>query len=755
MNLYFKPFTLHKGVVLIPVCIFLFHVLPKDAKGQAAIGEVDSVAFHLTPFSWEPLSIENKQLLDVIEATCIVVAKHQNDSGAIVDPYLNREHQYATPYFTFAVGTLLKAGRGEHLKEAGIRAMEHCSKGFAEGHSSIPDKHGEFFIAPLALCLALYQPYVSEMEYKVWEERLNTPLSRIMENSEGRINNWRTYAMKGEWVRAKLGLVDKDTAREFIEWAWKEHTQRIRIMNDKHHLYQDWSSDPQSLAVEAVGRGNLIGLVMEGFDGEASEELLVAISKGTYTSLLLQSPDGQAPANGRTDDHVFNDVLYTLAFEALAMHSLSTGDEYLAGQYRRAAGLAFKSILRWQREEKGWEGSFFITKNHFDPADRVGYQPASQWGNYTGAIIQHLSEALHIRDTHIVEKPTPTEIGGYAFSTDAKFSSFFANAGGMQVVANLRGASVPKYGMSWTPLGVIRFSKQGWDARLGPSDGEHDVNSGKMEQLKTSQGDYLDSFIPQSGVTFGPEWKDQDHWIRIADVPGTYQAIPEIHFVHPLLVRFSLHYTYVTGRGGPYFTQEFVVTPDLVVTRLRAKQPRSFGLTVPLLENDGRPLEVDIEGEWVSTKYPEGDDQQCFVFLNANTEVDTSANSIRSTYGWLRPVKVSTTENSVDVLVYPRKGGDPHAREVRDSFSWTEDGFKTVFGEVMGNVFIGRNAAGGSGKGIDLDKDGEEDIQFSQTCKFFLQLKERRVVAVEVDRDLIVYQGGKSFHLKAFEPFYF
>ncbi|MFP3472973.1 hypothetical protein R0J90_23225, partial [Micrococcus sp. SIMBA_144] len=66
--------------------------------------------------------------------------------------------------------------------------------------------------------------------------------------------------MKGEWSRVNHNLSDKKFATEFIETAWNQYSQRIRIVNDKWNMYQDWSSDPQSLAVEAVGRGNLIAL---------------------------------------------------------------------------------------------------------------------------------------------------------------------------------------------------------------------------------------------------------------------------------------------------------------------------------------------------------------------------------------------------------------------------------------------------------------------------------------------------------------
>ncbi|HKJ67693.1 MAG TPA: hypothetical protein VKA68_07030, partial [bacterium] len=65
-------------------------------------------------------------------------------------------------------------------------------------------------------------------------------------------------------------------------------------------------------------------------------------------------------------------------------------------------------------------------------------------------------------------------------------------------------------------------------------------------------------------------------------------------FVHPLLVKFTVTYHYATGRGGPYFHHEFIVTPDGVLTRLTSPQGIPLAATVPLLTDDGRPLQVRV-----------------------------------------------------------------------------------------------------------------------------------------------------------------
>ena len=709
--------------------------------------------FHLTARPWKSLQIPREQYLDVIEGICRVAQRHQSKQGAIVDPYLKREHQYSTPYYAFAVGTLLHAGRAKDLQESGIRAMDHATTSFAGGSSAIPDAHGEFFIAPLAGALELYDGQVPADVMANWRLRLKTPLSSVLASFTGHLNNWRTYAMKGEWARVRAGLVGKTDAQAFIETSWTQATQRERIASDKWSLYQDWSSDPQSHAVEAVGRGNLIGLVAEGYDGPSAKHIWSAVRRGTHTSMLLQDPSGQCPPNGRTDDHIFNDVLYALCFEAMAEDANKRGETGLAGQYRRAAMLGLKSILRWQRKDAPWEGSFYITKNRLDPARRIGYQPASQWGNYNGAVMLHLAEAYLARQSQIPESPAPVEIGGYAFRTDAAFSTFVANAGGMQVFCNLRGATIPKYGKSWTPLGIVRFGRVQWDTRLGPSDGEQNYLVGKEVRYQTAAMKFPHDYRAGSGVSFAPTWKERGEWVRMVDMHQHYQATPHIDFVHPLLVRFRLVYHNATGRGGPYFVQEFVVTPDGVLTTLKSPSDVEYGVTLPLLENDGTPLNVNVGSSIATTSYGEGTDEQCFLCLDADVQLQSQPDSHLSSYGYLRPVRVTAAGKQRTVFVYPRNNSDPTAETVRDSFRLTATGYSTSLHRVDGTLFVGRHSAGGEGQAIELNGDGVDDISFDVPCQFVLQLDELgKPYVIEVDRMVTMSYGNLTISVSPFEP---
>jgi hypothetical protein len=717
------------AVILAAFALCARTSVAQDEAKQDQPATLPKLQFHLTARPWKPIGTSRNAYLDVLEGVCRFTAKQLDEDGAVIDPFLHREHQYSTPYFAFGVATLAHAGRAPDLLPAGIRAMDHATLCFVKGAAGIPDHHGEFFLGSLPGALELFERHVPAQKLATWRVRLKTPAEQVL---HGDTNNWRTYAMRGEFLRAKLGLVDRPEAIKFIDDSWLHATQQDRMVKDKWNLYQDRKTDPDSHAVEAVGRVNLLGLLEAGFDGASREEMQKLVERATAVSLLLADASGQCPPGGRTADHVFNDVLYQLAFEVVAERAHAAGDEQLAGQFRHAALASFKSIERWRRDDGDWAGSFYITKNHFPPAERVGYQTASNYGNYNGAVMQHLAEAYLSRHSEIAEQPSPAEIGGYAFSTDPKFASAVANAGGMQLFAALRGDTEVKYDHYWTTLGVVRMGRANWDTRLGPSDGVRDAKSGR-------------------GVSFAPTWEEQGSWIRMADVPDRYRGEFSVQFAHPLLVRCAIDYRPKKNTAGPHFRHEFLITPDGILATLKSDDAKSFGVTWPLLENDGAALKTEVKNQIATTAFKGEGDQQAFIAVNSQSPL-TSEDAVQSPYGWLRPIRAISNDGAQQTFVYPRNPSDPSATDVAKNLRVTADGFESSIGSVRGNIYVGRTSAGGERSAIDLNGDGHPDAVFSVPCKFVLQLNAGKITAVEADRAVDVKIGEQTISLKPFAP---
>jgi len=573
-----------------------------------------AVAYHLTARPWKPLEVPASAYLDRVEGVVRFTLQHQNAAGSVIDPFTKAEHQYGTVYYAHAIGTLLHARRAKNLLDSGVRAMDFATAAFEKNETH---GHRVFFITPLVESLELYAPLVPAEKLTTWRNRIKVKV----EIEEGDDSNWATYLLKGEWARAKADLIDRAATVETIERVWKS-TQHKRIFDTPHHLYHDLTTTPDTLAVEAVGRLNLLALITNGYDGPSASEIADTVDSGTYTALLLQDPSGQMPCNGRTDDHVWGDVGYQLAFELMAQRALARGDRRLAGQYQHAAMLNIANIDRWRRTDIPWAGSYFVTKNHFDPKLRLGYQGASEYSNYNGLLMHHLAQAFLVRRQEIAEEPAPNEIGGYAFALDENFATAFANAGGTFLQIDLKADTALSNGNAdyWSTLGVVRIGRPGWDTRLGPSDGGRAGKSGL-------------------GTSLCPAFEGNGKQFALASIPDRYHGRFSVEFVHPLLVRCNVDYTPIKPQDGPSFRQSFVLTPDGVLTTLqRTAGTQPFSLVAPLLSNDGQPLEIGAADRIAFSRYTAQGDEQNFIALNRDATLTREA-PVRSTFGDLTPVQ--------------------------------------------------------------------------------------------------------------------
>jgi hypothetical protein len=876
--------------------------------------------WHLTARPWQPLNTSRTNLLDKVENIVNALAPLQYwntaspgdvqdggdvQNGSIIDPYRLSEWQYATPYFSFAVATAVASGRSTNLLEFGARALDHSTADIAglDGNYQANASHGEFFGAPMMKALRLYKQIaplypsvLTSNRIARWESRLTT--SRTLYMNNGVTQNWRTYGMKGEWLRVQDGLIPRNAGTSsssyqgvsYIEDRWLNE-QRARYVRDRDVLglnpyflsyHDDDAGTKQNFAYWGGATGNLLDMIRNGYDGASRADIEQTVRFSARSLLLMTAGSGDAPAGGRTGDHVWNDIVYGNTFELAAEMAWADGNARLAGQYRRAARLAFQSAWRFQQEH-GW---FSVTKSLISPAHQNHYADWSALCNYNGYTEIHSSEAFATELSPIPEQPAPAEIGGYVAILDEQFDNTFANAGGMQVQICTEGSTAANLAGSlrWYALGIARFSRPGWESRLGPGDGWMKADGSQA-------------------ISFAPTFFESNAWQMVSQQPDRFIGAFTPTFTHPLLVRGTLTITPKSGQTGPSFAMNLTLTPDgVLVDTSRTAGTNSFGLTWPLMEYDGKHvLSTNITSHIASTAYPKmsatktiteaenatlsggvtlataetnfsgtgyavfpasggaiewtgvngGDggpatvgfryslrqatatnrtvtltvngqpqsvrfehtgnpstyggsvlsfpmvwhqlhvpvtlnagtantvrleagtagglnidemrvfpadaaqpepDQQNFISLDASPTIDATTPVRRTAYGDQRPVRVTTGTNSVTTFVYPRTAGDPTAEAVRASFVRNGANFSSVLGRVTNNLYIGRTSAGGEGSAMDLDGDGTNDVSFSETCAFVLQLTNGTVAAIEADRFVTVTNNNRQVKLAPYTP---
>ncbi|MEP6960086.1 MAG: hypothetical protein ABI980_15270, partial [Nitrospirota bacterium] len=673
--------------------------------------------YHLTAGPWLPMGSEN--YLEVVEGIARWLGQQEDPHipGRILEPFgipsSPSSPQIERGALPLSVAILHNAGRARDLLDLAIRVMDYETKWYAD-KIMLNDDPGTLLFSNRQVLAFEALSSISAIPTSTldsWRQNLFVPsdmLSHIMTIS-GSANSY-CYRMLAEWNRYRLGLAyDHSTLMNAIEnqWSGDSLVQHDLLVPTRWNLYRDLLTNPDSLSTEAAGRASLLLLAHSGYDGPSVQKIRSAAERGTHTMLFLQSPTGESPPNGRADNHLWVDAENAMAMELLAEQTAQRGNSWLAGQFRRAAMLTLspQNLGRFQRGD----GSYFATKNRFDPSLHVSYQGEEGLGS-NADLMAHLAKIYQIRKTNIPEHPAPSEIGGYAINLDPTQAAAFANAGGLMLQINTRGevsnpfTKLQAYDNT-TPLGVVRFGRAGWDTRLGPGDGQQ-------------------NWTRDEGISFAPTFFEDGGWTRLASVPKRYQGTFSVEFAHPLLVRCAVVYS----GSGPSFRNEFILTPDGIVS-LTTSSGGAWGMTVPLLTDDGaETLKASFGNRIARTSFASGSDEENFIALNPSASLEDGGAPMRSPYGYLRPIRVTTSDEENRIFVYPRNAADPSAETVRDSFVYNSSSdFSSVLGRVSGNLYMGRTSAGGVGDSIDLDGDGTPDVTFSATCGFILQLRDGSV----------------------------
>lgn len=695
------------------------------ATTPPVLTDYPSVEFTLTTQSVSETQVTSELVLDRIEGIVRALARFQDGSGAIIDPDAGREVQYSTPYFAYALATLLSAGRAMDLLPNARLAMQHATGDYAGGKSTIPDQHGEFYLFPLAESYRLLRPFVSSSLASTWFGRLQTPIEDVLTGHDW---NWRTYAMKGAWALAGIGTISVSDARSFIESSWTG-SQRDRLSNDTWNLYHDETSDPDTLPYDYASRGNLSFLITAGYNGASAAEIRDTLLRGNEAGLYMVDATGQAPAMGRSSEHVWNDVVAAVTFERSARYEAAVGDITLAGRYRRAANLSIQSIDRWRLPD----GSYFVTKNRFASEARIGFADYSFVTNYNGYVMLHLSELHHERRAAITEVATPAEVGGYAIQTDDQFRAVFADAGGLQLAGSLRGDTSAAFGQKWTELGITRISRAGWDSRLGA------LGVTDMSNL--------------AAVSLAPTLCENGKWKRLAEMPHRYEATFSSQVVSPVLVKVMVAYAPRSGYSGPTFNQMFSITPDSVQVDV-VSSADTFGLSLPLLISDGGRMESSI-GRSIATTYYRGGTDSLNYLLLAGQGISDPGTRITGATGTYAPLVARGNGQVASVMVYPATRNDPSPSKVQSSYRTRRGNYTSLLGQVTGSTYIGRFSTGGVGSSIDLNSDGVADLVFDQPLTWSATHLSGNVTAVETDTLTFLTYKGSTFSMSPFQIRYF
>ena len=103
-----------------------------------------------------PSGITARDYLRVAEGIVKFFREHQDESGAILDPFEKKERQYATPAFACAAAALAHSGLAPELREAAERAFRWSAGQLAQKRGA--DHHEDFYTVLLMHAREMLEP---------------------------------------------------------------------------------------------------------------------------------------------------------------------------------------------------------------------------------------------------------------------------------------------------------------------------------------------------------------------------------------------------------------------------------------------------------------------------------------------------------------------------------------------------------------------------------------------------------------------
>jgi hypothetical protein len=528
-----------------------------------------------------PTGLTRADYLKLIAGNVDFFKGHQNDSGAIIDPYKNEEFQYSTPCFAGAAAALIAHAGRTDLVEPAAKAMDWACSQLKQRKGATG--HEDFYPPPLAHALPLLKPHVPAERYERWVADLGSFDPYKIYRYEPGANNWNVVALSGEYLFHKLGIradmtyVEDSVAAQghHFDYAYGLYTEGPMAYD---HFPRLWAAD----------------LIAHGYDGRNAQNLTEALRRAAVTSLFMQSPTGELPTGGRSAHHQWNEAQQCVTYEIFASRAKRDGDSMLAGAYKRAAHLALASMFRWQRPS----GEMWIVKNRVDPKHRHGYESYSSHSQYNLLPMAMLAIAYeHAESTEDVnESPCPAEVGGFVVDIRTTFHRVFANAGGMYVQVDV-GADA-----GHNSTGLLRIHKRGHDPQLGPS------------ESSIERGEEYPKDAKRTNAAVGVAWKDVNgNWKKLADYPRGEITSAELSDLKTSRDRVSFTVTYTSYFSGPdAVVERYVLTPDEV--RVTYELPGYSGpmrLVWPVLADIGdAKTQIATQGQTVIVSL--NDDTQTF-----------------------------------------------------------------------------------------------------------------------------------------------
>ena len=272
-----------------------------------------------------------------------------------------KEHGF--PRLTANIGNLIAHGRALSLKKVFLEMMDLCCRSIPACHAGNGFSVREVFnciselensMAVDAADIARWKGYLAKIDPNVcYEIYATTPTDRV--------KNWALFAGVSEYFRKEMGLGGSD------EWIDTQLASQLQWL-DENGMYMDGEGKVHHpLTYDLVSRALLAMLLHGGYIGVHYSAINSALRRAGLATLMMQSPNGETPFGGRSNQFVHNEAWLAVVLEYEANRYWKGGDRALAIRFKSAAYRAIGSCERWLESDP-----IYHVKNRFSTESRYG-----------------------------------------------------------------------------------------------------------------------------------------------------------------------------------------------------------------------------------------------------------------------------------------------------------------------------------------------------------------------------------------------
>ena len=338
--------------------------------------------------------------------------------------------EHGFPRLTSNIGILIAHGRRRDLLPIFTEMMDVCCKMFLRPYVHAAN---EFSVREVLSCIAEVEAagVVDDEVIAAWKRDLAAIEPEKCYNSyekalSNRARNWAFFLSLSELFRQNAGLCESS---ELIDSLLEQQMQWF----DENGMYQDnkYAVNHQPIMYDIVTRGLCCLLLHFGYEGKYRAEIDGYLKKAALMTLKMQSPNGEIPFGGRSNQYLLCEGWQSQIFEFEASRYAAEGNVKTASVFKLAAVKSAEVCEKWLSLSP-----ISHIKNRF-PADvRYGCEDYGYFDKYMITVASNFYVAYLICNEEI---PVADDFdrSPYVLATSDYFHKFFIGNANYQLEFDL------------------------------------------------------------------------------------------------------------------------------------------------------------------------------------------------------------------------------------------------------------------------------------------------------------------------------